>query len=35
VWKAGPTAEAEENLERIVSEIKQLDPEFKFQLPKL
>jgi len=34
VWKAEPSAEAEENLERVVSEIKQLNPDFKFELPK-
>jgi hypothetical protein len=33
-WKAQPSAEAEENLERVVSEIKQLNPDFKFELPK-
>jgi hypothetical protein len=32
-WKEAPTAENEENLERVVSEIRQLNPEFKFELP--
>jgi hypothetical protein len=34
LWKAQPSAETEENLERVVSEIKQLNPDFKFELPK-
>jgi hypothetical protein len=33
-WKTEPTREREENLERIVSEIRQLHPSFKFELPK-
>jgi hypothetical protein len=33
-WKSQPSPENEESLERVVSEIKQLNPEFKFQLPK-
>jgi hypothetical protein len=33
-WKEQPSREAEENLERIVSEIKRINPDFKFQLPK-
>ena len=33
-WKAEPTAEAEENLARVVSEIREINPEFKFELPK-
>jgi len=33
-WKAQPSAETEESLERIVSEIRQLNPSFKFELPK-
>jgi hypothetical protein len=33
-WKAGPSPEAEENIERVVSEIRQINPEFKFELPK-
>ena len=33
-WKSEPTPEAEENLERVVSEIRQINPEFKFELPK-
>ena len=35
LWRNEPTREAEENLERVVSEIRQLNPEFKFELPKL
>jgi hypothetical protein len=34
LWKSDPTKEAEENLERVVSEIRQINPEFKFELPK-
>ena len=34
VWKSEPSREAEANLERIVDEIRQINPEFKFQLPK-
>ena len=33
-WKKEPTAETEENLERVVGEIRQLNPSFKFNLPK-
>ena len=33
-WKKEPTAEAEENLERVAGEIRQLNPSFKFRLPK-
>jgi hypothetical protein len=33
-WKSEPSPEAEESLERVVSEIRQINPEFKFQLPK-
>jgi hypothetical protein len=33
-WKQEPTKETTENLERVVSEIRQLNPDFKFQLPK-
>jgi hypothetical protein len=33
-WKQEPTKETVENLERVVSEIRQLNPDFKFQLPK-
>ncbi len=33
-WKSEPTAETEENLERVVGEIRQLNPSFKFELPK-
>jgi len=34
LWKSEPTREAEENLERVVGEIRQINPEFKFELPK-
>ena len=33
-WKTEPSAEAEENLARVVSEIRQLNPSFKFELPR-
>src|SRR5262244_2914090 len=33
-WKLEPSAETEESLERVVSEIRQLNPSFKFELPK-
>jgi hypothetical protein len=33
-WKRTPSAETEESLERVVGEIKQLNPSFKFELPK-
>src|SRR5262247_4452808 len=33
-WKTEPTAEREENLVRVVSEIRQINPDFKFELPK-
>lgn len=33
-WKTEPTPERVKSLERIVEEIQQLNPEFKFQLPK-
>ncbi len=33
-WKAQPSPETEESLERIVSEIRQINPSFKFELPK-
>jgi len=33
-WKLQPTAENEENLERVVGEIRQINPEFRFELPK-
>ena len=32
-WRASKSAETEESLERIVSEIRQLNPSFKFELP--
>src|SRR5438552_4020138 len=32
-WKSQPSPENEESLERVVSEIKQLNPSFKFELP--
>jgi hypothetical protein len=33
-WKTEPTLEREENLGRVVSEIRQINPDFKFELPK-
>jgi hypothetical protein len=33
-WKTEPTPEREEDLDRVVSEIRQINPDFKFQLPK-
>jgi len=33
-WKKQPSAETEENLERVVGEIRQINPSFKFELPK-
>ena len=33
-WKSQPSPETEESLERVVSEIRRLNPSFKFQLPK-
>jgi hypothetical protein len=33
-WRETPTREAEQGLERIVSEIRQLNPDFRFELPK-
>ncbi len=33
-WKDSPSAETEENLERVVGEIRQINPEFKFELPR-
>jgi hypothetical protein len=33
-WRSAPTAATEESLERVVSEIRQLNPGFKFELPK-
>ena len=33
-WKSEPSTAAEENLERVVSEIRQLNPGFKFELPR-
>jgi hypothetical protein len=33
-WREQPSRETEENLERLVGEIRQINPEFKFQLPK-
>jgi len=33
-WKSEPTPETEESLERLVGEIRQINPEFKFTLPK-
>jgi hypothetical protein len=34
VWRETKSAETEENLERVVSEIRQLNPAFKFELPR-
>lgn len=34
-WKTAPSPQAEEDLERIVGEIRQLNPTFKFELPRL
>jgi hypothetical protein len=33
-WRTEPSRETEESLERIASEIRQLNPSFKFELPK-
>ena len=33
-WRDEPSEEAEENMERVVSEIRQINPAFKFELPK-
>ena len=33
-WRAAPSPEVEENLERVVGEIRQLNPSFKFELPR-
>jgi hypothetical protein len=33
-WKSRPSPETEESLERVVDEIKALNPAFKFELPK-
>jgi len=33
-WKVAPSAQAEEDLERVVGEIRQLNPTFKFELPR-
>ena len=33
-WRSEPTKEAEESLQRVVSEIRQVNPSFKFELPK-
>jgi hypothetical protein len=33
-WKSQPSPETEQNLERVVSEIRQLNPSFKFDLPR-
>ncbi len=34
-WRDEPSKETELNLERVVSEIRMLNPEFKFELPKI
>ena len=33
-WKQAPTDETQENMERVVSEIRQINPSFKFEVPK-
>jgi len=33
-WRERPGAETEESLERVVGEIRALNPSFKFELPK-
>ena len=33
-WRQEPSAQNEESLERVVAEIRQINPDFKFQLPK-
>jgi hypothetical protein len=33
-WQSAPSRETEQSLERVVSEIRQLNPGFKFELPK-
>uniref|UniRef100_A0A832MJX3 Uncharacterized protein n=1 Tax=Eiseniibacteriota bacterium TaxID=2212470 RepID=A0A832MJX3_UNCEI len=33
-WKKEPTPEKEEHLERVVSEIREINPEFRFELPR-
>jgi hypothetical protein len=33
-WKKEPSDQAKENLERVVSEIRQINPSFRFELPK-
>jgi hypothetical protein len=33
-WKREPNEETEENMERVVGEIRQINPSFKFELPK-
>jgi len=33
-WKARPSPEAQESLERLVSEIREINPDFRFELPK-
>jgi hypothetical protein len=33
-WKKEPSDETKENLERVVSEIRQINPSFRFELPK-
>jgi hypothetical protein len=32
-WRSGPNPEVQESLERVVSEIRQINPSFKFELP--
>jgi len=33
-WKQSPSPETEEELQKVVGEIRQLNPEFRFELPK-
>jgi len=33
-WKSEPSPENEEQLHKVVGEIRQLNPEFRFELPK-
>jgi uncharacterized membrane protein YdbT with pleckstrin-like domain len=33
-WKNEPTDETQESMERVVSEIRRINPSFKFEMPK-
>lgn len=33
-WRSGPSAEIEQHVERVVGEIRQIAPDFRFELPK-